>query len=68
VTVGQLLLQPRSGGVTKARHGSAGKANVAQTESALADGTSFVTASLFETWDTLGKKIYSTPITDQASR
>ena len=45
VTVGQYLLQPRSGGIGKARHGSAGRSEVGLTESASADDTSFVTAS-----------------------
>jgi hypothetical protein len=47
VTVGHTLRQPRSGWHQKARHGSAGKTKMEQTESALADGTSLVTDSGF---------------------
>jgi hypothetical protein len=38
---GQTPLQPRSGGIGIARHGSAGKAKTKQSESASADGTIF---------------------------
>jgi hypothetical protein len=37
------MRQPRSGGILLARHVSAGKVKVEQTESALADGTNFAT-------------------------
>ena len=47
MTLGHPLLQPRSGGHQKARHGSAGKTKVEQTESTLVDGTSLVTDSGF---------------------
>jgi hypothetical protein len=44
-TVERVGLQPHSGDMCKARHGSAGSAKVYEKESASADGTSSVTGS-----------------------